>query len=134
MSNTLREKLEQDRREKPAPEYCVDTGGSAFLEFWPTPLERVGFGSGQLLRYRLTTRKPDLADDPTQPPQILTLSFPTDDVVLTGKRLEDICTLLGKNDLKAVRTLSERFAELHLHRPFVAKIEIRPIKQDEANA
>ena len=51
----------------------------------------------------------------------------------SGKRLEDICSLLGKNDLACVRALSERFAELHLHRPFVAKIEIRPIKQDEPN-
>jgi hypothetical protein len=56
----------------------------------------VDIGTGQLLRYRVATRKPDLADDPTKPPQTLTLSFPTNDVVITGKRLEDICSLLGK--------------------------------------
>ena len=126
--STLREAIEQKKRENPAPEVCVDTGAEAYIDFWPTPLERVGFGTGQLLRYRLATRKPDLADDPTKPPQTLTLSFPTDDVVITGKRLEDICSLLGKNDLKAVRALSERFAELRPTSPFVAKIEIRPVK------
>jgi hypothetical protein len=64
--------------------------------------------------------------------QTLTLSFPTDDVVLTGKRLEDICSLLGKNDLACVRALSERFSELRPTSPFVAKIEIRPVKADQA--
>src|SRR5450432_2139533 len=128
MSNTLREAL-QKRPEN--LDCCVDDGSSANIDFWPTPLERVGFGTGQLLRYRLTTRKPDLADDPTKMPQTLTLSFPTDDVVITGKRLEEICSLLGKNDLKAVRVLSERFAELRPTSPFVAKIEVRPIKEPQ---
>ena len=130
MSN-LREALDLKRRNNPEPDTCVDSGPSAFLEFWPTPFERVGFGTGQLLRYRLLTRKPDLADDPTKLPQTLTLSFPTDDVILTGKHLEQVAKLLGKNELSAVRTLAERYAELHPHLPYVAKIEITPIKGDQ---
>jgi hypothetical protein len=131
MSN-LREELERKRREQPAPDVCVkaaSTGPVAFLGFWPTPLEHVGFSTGQLLRFKLVTRKPDLADDPTKPPQTLTLSFPTDDVVITGKYLDEICRLLSKNELASVAALPGRHAELDPLKTFVTKIDIIPVSK-----
>ena len=90
---------------------------------------RVGYGTGQLLHYHLTTRLPDLADDPTQPPQTLVLGFATADVVVSGQRLELVCQKIGDGKLVRVRALAERYAALtHLSRPFVSKIEIQPIR------
>ena len=131
MSLLFREEMERKRREHPAPDACVvnvnSTGPVVFLAFWPSPLEHVGFSTGQLLRYKLVTRKPDLADDPTKPAQTLTLSFPTDDVVLTGRFLDELCHLIARNELAAVCALSPRYAELNPLKPFVASIEINPI-------
>ena len=126
MSN-LREELEKQKRNALPPTVREAVGTPAFIGFWPKPLEHVAFSTGQLLRYKLITRKPDLADDPTRPPQTLTLSFPTDDVVITGQHLDKICELLVKSQLGSVHAHSERFAELNPLSPFVTKIDIIPI-------
>ena len=107
----------------------MDDDDSVFIEFVPTPHLRVGYATGQLLHYQLTTRQPDLADDPTRPPQILTLGFATADVIVSGHRLELVCEKISKGKLVRLRTLSERYAELGLtNRPFVSRIEILPVK------
>ncbi len=130
--SSLKDAIEQKRRDNPESEVCVVSATSsqvvAFIEFLPSPHNRLGFGTGQLLHYQLLSRKPDLADDPTKPPQTLTLGFATADVVITGKRLEGITELLVESRLLLVRALSERFAELNPRTPFVTKIEIKPVK------
>ena len=93
MSNTtptpsaiLREQLAQKNEAR--PEVCIEDGDGAFIEFLPSPHLRVGYGTSQLLHYQLATRQPDLADDPTKQPQLLTLGFATADVIISGQRLE----------------------------------------------
>ena len=128
-TTTLRDSLEEKRRAlSGASQHCTEAGTSAFVQFWTTPHECVGFSTGQLLRYQLVTRQP--GNDPSLPPQVLTLCFPTDDVVVTGHRLDEITTLLGEGRLAAVRTQPERFSELSPTRASVRSIQVRPLKAE----
>src|SRR4051812_24563543 len=104
---TLREQLAKDSEERNSTS-CMEDGNGAFIEFLPSPHVRVGYGTGQLLHYHLTTRLPDLADDPTKPPQTLVLGFATADVVVSGQRLELVCQKIGDGKLVRVRALAER--------------------------
>lgn len=127
-SATLRDQLAQKILAQ--SEHCMDDNDSVFIEFVPTPHLRVGYATSQLLHYQLTTRQPDLADDPTKQPQILTLGFATADVIVSGHRLELVCEKIVQGKLTRLRALSERYAALGLTtRPFVGKIEIKPIKE-----
>jgi len=138
MSNTtptpsaiIREQLAQKAEAR--PEVCIEDGDGAFIEFLPSPHLRVGYGTSQLLHYQLATRQPDLADDPTKQPQLLTLGFATADVIISGQRLELVCQKIGDGRLVRVRALAERYAALvGTARPFVSKIEIQPIRNQGA--
>jgi hypothetical protein len=126
-SATLREQLAQKNDER--PEHCIEDGNGVFIEFLPSPHLRVGYGTSQLLHYQLATKQPDLADDPTKQPQLLTLGFATADVIISGQRLELVCQKIGNGSLARVRTLAERYAALvPTTRPFIGKIEIKPVK------
>ncbi len=129
--SSLAESLAQKRKEQ-ASEACVVSATSgqvvAFIEFWPTPHNRLGYGSSQLLDYQLLTRNP--SHNPAEMPQVLTLGFATANVVLSGKRLEAVADLLAEGQLKSVAALPERFAELNPTKPFVAKIEVKPFRED----
>ena len=103
-------------------------GEAAFIEFHLSPDNCVGYAASQLMHYQLVTRKPDLADDPTKPMQTLTLGLQTADLVITGNRLNLITAALVEGTLAAVRAVPSRYAELNPRQPFVAKIEIKPIK------
>lgn len=132
--NSLAESIAQKRKEQ-ATDACVVSATSgqvvAFIEFWPTPHNRLGYGSTQLLHYQLLTHNP--GHDPAEMPQVLTLGFATADVVVFGKRLEAVAELLAEGRLKSVAALPERFAELNPTKPFVAKIEVKPVhEQGEA--
>ena len=128
--SSLAESIAQKRKEQ-AEDACVVSATSAqvvaFIEFWPTPHNRLGYGSTQLLHYQLLTRNP--GHDPAEMPQVLTLGFATADVVLFGRRLEAVAELLAEGRLKSVSALPDRFAELNPTKPFVAKIEIKPVRE-----
>jgi hypothetical protein len=130
--SSLAESLAQKRKEQQAAEVCVVSATSgqvvAFIEFWPTPHNRLGYGAGQLLHYQLLTRNP--GHDPAEMPQVLTLGFATADVVVSGKRLEAVAELLVEGRLKSLAVLPERFAELNPRAPFVAKIDVKPVRED----
>lgn len=132
--SSLAESLAQKRKEQ-AAEACVVSATStqvvAFIEFWPTPHNRLGYGSSQLLHYQLLTRNPGF--DPAEMPQVLTLGFATADVVLFGKRLEAVAELLAEGQLKSVAALPERFAELNPRAPFVAKIDVKPFRENDGD-
>ena len=130
-SATLREQLAQ--KNDASPEHCIEDGNGAFIEFLPSPHLRVGYGTSQLLHYQLATKQPDLADDPTKQPQLLTLGFATADVIISGQRLELVCDKLGDGRLVRVRALAERYANLvPTTRPFIGRIEIQPIRNQGA--
>jgi len=106
-------------------------GEAAFTEFHLGPDNCVGYAASQLMHYQLVTRKPDLADDPTKPMQTLTLGLQTVDLVITGNRLNLITAALIEGTLAAVRAIPSRYAELHPKQPFIAKIEIKALKQND---
>ena len=106
-------------------------GEAAFIEFHLSPDNCVGYAASQLMHYQLVTRKPDLADDPTKPMQTLTLGLQTVDLVITGNRLNLITAALIEGTLAAVRAIPSRYAELHPKQPFIAKIEIKALKQND---
>ena len=131
-STILREQLAQKNDER--PEHCIEDGNGVFIEFLPSPHLRVGYGTSQLLHYQLATKQPDLADDPTKQPQLLTLGFATADVIISGQRLELVCQKIGFGKLGLVRALAERYANLvPTTRPFISKIEIQPIRNQGAD-
>jgi len=107
-------------------------GEAAFIEFHLGPDNCVGYAASQLMHYQLVTRKPDLADDPTKPMQTLTLGLQTVDLVITGNRLNLITAALVEGTLAAVRAVPSRYAELNARQPFVAKIEPKALKPDDA--
>jgi len=107
-------------------------GEAAFIEFLLSPDNCVGYAASQLMHYQLVTRKPDLADDPTKPMQTLTLGLQTADLVITGNRLNLITAALVEGTLAAVRAVPIRYAELNQRQPFVAKIEPKALKPDDA--
>ena len=130
-------KLVEERKQAAAAAGELDSmtktirpGEAAFIEFHLGPDNCVGYAASQLMHYQLVTRKPDLADDPTKPMQTLTLGLQTADLVITGNRLNLITAALVEGTLAAVRAVPSRYAELHPKQPFIAKIEIRPVKGD----
>jgi hypothetical protein len=110
----------------------IRPGEAAFIEFHLGPDNCVGYAASQLMHYQLVTRKPDLADDPTKPMQTLTLGLQTADLVITGNRLNLITTALTEGTLAAVRAVPSRYAELHQKQPYIAKIEPKALKPDDA--
>jgi hypothetical protein len=110
----------------------IRPGEAAFIEFHLSPDNCVGYAASQLMHYQLVTRKPDLADDPTKPMQTLTLGLQTADLVITGNRLNLITAALTEGTLAAVRAIPSRYAELHPKQPYIAKIEPKALKPDDA--
>ena len=109
------------------------SGEAAFIEFHISPGNCVGYAASQLMHFQLLTRKPDLADDPTKPPQTLTIGLQTVDLVITGNRLNLITEALGSATLKSVRAIPSRYAELNPKRPYIAKIEIKALNDGKEN-
>jgi hypothetical protein len=134
--STLRQQIDERKQstavtgEQDALTKSTRGGEAAFIEFHLSPDNCVGYAAHQLMHYQLITRKPDLADDPTKPMQTLTLGFATADLVISGNRLHLITAALVANELTAVRAIPSRYAELNPRQPFVAKIEIKDLKDD----
>ena len=135
--STLKQAIEERKQaaaaagELDAITKTIRPGEAAFIEFHLGPDNCVGYAASQLMHYQLVTRKPDLADDPTKPMQTLTLGLQTVDLVITGNRLNLITAALIEGTLAAVRAIPSRYAELHPKQPFIAKIEIKALKQND---
>lgn len=126
MNTSLRQQIAE--RKKSDDEQCLDqtnAGQAVLIEFQLSAYQRVGYAAGHLLHYELSTQR-SLAGDATTG-QTLTLGFSTADVVISGLRLESVCDCLAEGRLAALRILPARYAELQPLRPFIAKIEVKPI-------
>ena len=98
------------------------------IEFHLDEERRHGFHTSQLIDYTLGPN-PDGDKDKNAPPQTLTLSFSTADVVILGWRLGRLTDLIRDNDLATVHVMSKRYGDLDRARPFVASITITPISR-----
>ena len=83
---------------------------AACIEFHLDEHRRRAFNSSQLITFALDPN-PDAENDKNLPPQKLSLSFSTADVVVLGWRLGLISDYLRDNKLSAVGIIPKRYAE-----------------------
>ena len=102
---------------------------AACIEFHLDEHHRQAFNAGQLIAYALTPN-PDAEDDQSLPPQKLSLTFSTADVVILGWRLGLIADYLRDNRLSSVCILPRRYAELDRCVSYVSNITITPIAKN----
>lgn len=104
-------------------------GDAPFVEFYVTPHARHGFPVGQLCHYTLESN----TAEGDEPPERLTLGFPTADVVLFGARLAVLVEKLQTQSLTAVLPLDARYAHALGQNPWVARVVVNRIdKQGSA--
>jgi len=113
----------------PTKDNCYTTANKycACIEFHLDEERRRGFHTSQLIDCTLEPN-PHAEDDKNAPPQKLALAFSTADVVVLGWRLGTLADKLRENDLATVHVLPKRFGELDRAKPFVADIQIKPLK------
>ena len=111
--------------------YTASVKYCACIEFHLDEERRRGFHTTQLIDYTLEPN-PNQGEDQNAPPQKLTLTFSTADVVILGWRLGRLADLLRENNLATVHVLSKRYADLAPTRPFVASIIITPIDRSSS--
>ncbi len=102
----------------------------AFVDFHVTPHSRCGFPVGQLCHYTLEAN--EAGGD--EPPERLTLAFPTADVVLTGARLAKLIELLHDHSLGSVTPLDARYSNALGKAPWVARIVVSRIDKSGSAA
>jgi hypothetical protein len=107
---------------------CYESSNSyaACIEFHEDKHHRRGFHSSQLIDYTLEPNS-EAGDDKDAPPQKLSLTFSTADVVVLGWRLGLLADKLRENKLAAIGVLPKRYAELERTPVFVSSIVITPI-------
>jgi hypothetical protein len=108
--------------------YTTSVKYCACIEFHLDEERRRGFHTSQLIDYTLEPN-PNHGEDQNAPPQKLTLTFSTADVVILGWRLGRLADLLRENNLATIHVLSKRYADLDRARPFVVSIIITPISR-----
>ena len=84
-----------------------------------------GFPYSQLVNY-LFDPNPELSRGKDHPPERLTLSFSTHDVVVTGWRLIALRPLLHSARLAALCAADPRYANVARTKPFVGEITVMP--------
>ena len=109
--------------------YHIATTYAACIEFHLDEHRRRGFNASQLIAFNLDPN-PDAANDKNQPPQKLSLTFSTADVVVLGWRLGLVADYLRDNKLLAVGIQPKRYAELENNSAFVSIITITPVVKD----
>ena len=109
---------------------CYQTANTyaACIEFHLDEHRRRGFNSSQLITFALDPN-PDGEDDKNLPPQKLSLTFSTADVVVLGWRLGLIADYLRDNKLSAIGILPKRYAELDRNAVFISGITITPVEK-----
>jgi len=108
--------------------YTTSVKYCACIEFHLDEERRRGFHTSQLIDYTLEPN-PNQGEDQNAPPQKLTLTFSTADVVILGWRLGRLADLLRENNLATIHVLSKRYADLDRARAFVVSIIITPISR-----
>ena len=123
---SLREELEKRKEELPSCAKIGTRDGAPFVEFHVTPHSHCGFPAGQLCHYTLESNE----GSGDEPPERLTLAFPTADVVLLGARLEPVVKALHERALAAVMPIDARYAGTLGKQPWVARVEISHVGKD----
>jgi hypothetical protein len=103
--------------------YESAVGSAACIEFHLDRNHRRGFNVSQLIDYSLDPN-PEAETDRNEPPQKLSITFSTADVVILGWRLDFLANKLRDNSLMAVGLLPKRYAELERNPVFVSAIKI----------
>jgi hypothetical protein len=106
--------------------YKSGNGYAACIAFHLADRRRQAFSASQLIGYSLDPN-PDAENDKNAPPQKLSLTFSTADVVLLGWRLDGLADRLDENKLAAVGILPKRYADFDRVAAFVSNITIMPI-------
>lgn len=127
---SLREELEKRKEELPSCAKIGTRDGAPFVEFHVTPHSRCGFPIGQLCHYTLETN----AQSGDEPPERLTLAFPTADVVLRGARLGKLVEAINDRALAAVMPVDARYAGTLGKQPWVASVTIARIDKQGGTA
>jgi len=109
--------------EKAEPTCHAIRSNATWVDFHVSPHSRCGFPVGQLCHYTLEAN--DGGGD--EPPERLTLAFPTADVVLLGARLARLVELLHDHSLGAVTPLDARYSNALGKAPWVARIVVSRI-------
>lgn len=131
--SSLQQQLEAKRAAEPVTPSCAKIGtrdGAPFVEFHVTPHSHCGFPVGQLCHYTLESN----ADGGDEPPERLTLAFPTADVVLLGARLAKLVELLHDHSLGSVTPLDARYSNALGKAPWVARIVVSQIDKSGSAA
>ena len=126
LKNIVAQRSEPGAATRTEPPTCyrfTGRGDAPFVEFHVTAHARHGFPVGQLCHYTLESN----AVDGDEPPERLTLGFPTADVVLFGARLATIVEKLQTQSLTAVLPLDARYAGTLGANPWVARIVVSRI-------
>ena len=107
---------------------CYKSGNNynTCIAFYLADHRRQAFSASQFIGYTLDPN-PDAEDDKNLPPQKLSLTFSTADVVILGWRLGLIADYLRGNTLTAVCILPKRYAELERNAIYVSSITIKPV-------
>ena len=85
-----------------------------------------GFPTSQLIEYTLEPNTAD-SDDTKAPPEKLTFSFSTADVIVLGWRLDRITSYLRDNRVGGIGVLSKRYADMERGKPYVAFIMFKAV-------
>ncbi len=119
--SSLQQSIDAKRAaEKAEPTCHAIRSNAAFVEFHVTAHSRCGFPVGQLCHYTLDANEGGSGE----PPERLTLAFPTADVVLTGARLARLVELLHDHSLGSVTPLDARYSNALGKAPWVARIVV----------
>jgi len=131
--SSLQQQLEAKRAAEPVTPSCAKIGtrdSAPFVEFHVTPHSHCGFPVGQLCHYTLESN----AESGDEPPERLTLAFPTADVVIRGARLGKLVEAVHERALAAVMPLDARYAGTLGKQPWVASVEISRLDKSNGAA
>ena len=129
---SLVDSIAAKRAAEKAEPSCVKIGtreSASFVEFHVTAHARTGFPIGQLCHYTLESNA-----DGDEPPERLTLAFPTADVVIRGARLGKLVEAIHERSLEAVMPLGARYAEALGQKPWVASVAISRLDKSNGAA
>ena len=111
--------------------YLQSTTYAACIEFYFDANHRRAFNVSQLIECSLDPN-PDAADDKNAPPQKISFTFSTADVVIVGWRLGLLFDCLRDNRLSAVAIHPKRYAELERAPVYITYITITPAGKNKS--
>ena len=120
--------LTKSGQHTPEEPRCIEEAEHAvlMLDFLARDGRIHGFPYSQLVNYILDAN-PEIQHRKDAPPERLTFSFSTHDVVVTGWRLTALRPLLQSAKLAALCAAAPRYANVARTKPFIAEITVKPV-------